>query len=684
MKRDNRRRRTWETVLLVMIFLLAAAAVVIGVGWFFLPWYNAQSTMPQDGVLYVDEQESGALVLSWPRAPQADCYCLEMLVPAASEEEEPEQVYQSIVNDTCCTIPVPMDPEQAWTIRVSSMVAYTTLLGETYRYGDEPLEATTNFLVPEITDLLWTPYSDDKSVVMDMETENCSYLRLYTLQEDEQLTEVLRSTQNKIKVQFSPDGQLPEIPFGGSVTLALDAVRENGKVIFRSYPFHSFTVDRDNLLDRNLDVQLQELADNMISLSWRETKGEYYEVQRMQPGDEQWQVMFTVPGDGERSHTSHHLDPCEEYLYRVVAVGGEVIPGSEFAAISDEFAIKTKESAIFATIWPTKDLQAYADPAKTAPVGTVVTGQAYTVLEEVDDMFAVRLDDRICYIESTFCLINLPEYMGDLCAYKITNSDESKFLMHEFKLDGLTGKVIRGYSDIKLEDGSYLVPLLYPTAQKLVTAAHIAEERGYRLKIYDAFRPNEATTLMYSAASKMLEKNLPEKTYTGTSVSKMQMPEVPEGEDHTSLTYADVMLGEYTLNYYVARGKSNHNLGIALDLTLEELDTGKEVRMQTSMHDLSQYSALNRNNRASNNLQKIMKEAGFGTLPSEWWHFNDNETKNAYSLEVVVKGLSAEGWVADDLGWRYRTAEGTYLTGVTETIGEESFTFDDQGYLMTN
>ncbi len=84
----------------------------------------------------------------------------------------------------------------------------------------------------------------------------------------------------------------------------------------------------------------------------------------------------------------------------------------------------------------------------------------------------------------------------------------------------------------------------------------------------------------------------------------------------------------------------------------------------------------------ANTFQSIMTGAGFGTLASEWWHFEDKTASSQYSAVALEDGVSAECWVKDDNGWRYRTAAGTYYTGSTFTIGETDYVFDEDGYLV--
>ena len=93
---------------------------------------------------------------------------------------------------------------------------------------------------------------------------------------------------------------------------------------------------------------------------------------------------------------------------------------------------------------------------------------------------------------------------------------------------------------------------------------------------------------------------------------------------------------------YVADPKegSRHNRGAAVDCTLVELKTGKELPMPTAHDDFTPRAASDfallppalLKNRTL--LQEAMKKQGFTPLPSEWWHF-DAPGWQAYPLEDV-------------------------------------------------
>jgi D-alanyl-D-alanine dipeptidase len=240
----------------------------------------------------------------------------------------------------------------------------------------------------------------------------------------------------------------------------------------------------------------------------------------------------------------------------------------------------------------------------------------------------------------------------------------------------VTGEVIVGYEQFWAED-EFLVPLLYPAALKLEQAAFAALDQGYQLKIYDSFRPKKATRALYDQTEELARVPIPQETYTGKVLE--DLPELAAGK---TLTYAELMtdMGRYSLSYFLAATGSRHNQGIAMDLTLVDLETGEELQMQTSMHDLSWYSEQARNNESAKALAQIMEGAGFAGIVSEWWHFQDDQAKEELSPEYLWSGVTPECWVADDNGWRYRRANGEYWTDCSEYIEGELYAFDQAGY----
>ena len=82
------------------------------------------------------------------------------------------------------------------------------------------------------------------------------------------------------------------------------------------------------------------------------------------------------------------------------------------------------------------------------------------------------------------------------------------------------------------------------------------------------------------------------------------------------------------------RTGSRHNRGSAVDLTLYDLKTGKELIMPTPFDEFSDragqnYQNLPDNIKANRKLLKdIMMNNGFTSYVSEWWHYNHIISKN--------------------------------------------------------
>lgn len=668
----------------ITIIIALAAALLLGivaVVYFgaVRPYIRAKSTMPEDGQLTLALQED-TLLLTWPGSEGSLEYRVEVF-----RTEGEELVFNCVTQENTCSLPNEIVGENC-TIRVNSVMHYKQFGLQRQRLGERALEATGLLTPPELMDPAWEADPDEKQVQVTYRLSENACCRLFHILNDGETEEVCDQSENSFSLQFGED-TLPIPDYDSPMEFALVPYRELPGMFFYGIA-RDMTLCRDDFLGRDLNLQYTDEGNNRFTLFWNETKGESYQVQQSDQ-DGNWTPLYQTEKTGERSYFTGHLAPYGQFCYRVVAIGGQVQEGSEFAAQSEPVTLETKESPIFCTIWPMQDMDAYKDATGEEVVGAVTGSKAYCVLEEREGRFAVRIGDGIGYIDSNYCLINLPEYIGELCLYDVTNSYASLYMVHEFEIPGVTDTVIRGYQNIELYDKTCLVPLLYPTARKLVKAGEAARDQGYRIKIYDSLRPQEATLDIYNRTEKILDDILPEAPFLkNVRIEDLNLPEPAEETDEegnvtqTPLTYRDVMVGKYSLNYFLAKGASRHNYGVAMDLTLADA-WGKDVKMQTSIHDLSHYSALENNNGAANKLAKIMKDAGFGGLVSEWWHFQDDEAWKDLSLPMIAKGLSGACWMKDENGWRYRREDGRYYCDCTVTVDGTSCTFDKDGYFQT-
>lgn len=135
------------------------------------------------------------------------------------------------------------------------------------------------------------------------------------------------------------------------------------------------------------------------------------------------------------------------------------------------------------------------------------------------------------------------------------------------------------------------------TYEKLVKANSILNDYGYKIVIFDAYRP---------------------------------------------IKYQEIMWNYYPDERFVTnpyKGNSIHCKASAVDITLADLN-GNLIKMPTEYDHFGKESYVcnlkKYNKEIYNNiklLQKVMILCGFKLFPTEWWHFNDTD-KYDYILEM--------------------------------------------------
>lgn len=650
----------WLLWSLLFIIIVGGVTAVVLLGYVG-PHRMAQNTM-EPGMLTLTAQPEG-IGLTWPRGVNCGGYEVRVL------DETGNALFDADVGgETSCVLPS-MDGKVTVQIRSYQFYQYLFPADQRIRPGEEALEVELDLTMPSVTDLVTHADPDGDTVQVDFTLGRNTTARLYhvTAQGEQILHRELN--QSSIVLKFGENGGFSMPEYGKSVDFLFEAYVRESDYIYYGLPKGSFSVIREDLLGTVLDLQCDDLGNNQFRLTWDETKGDGYEVEQFDPVLADWITLTSVDKDGERVFETGHLPRYSEIAFRVTARNADVEP--------EEVTVQTGASVVYATVWPIKNLDVYLQPKAGESFGLAKEGSMLCVLDVQGDWFYVRAGKVSGYIDSHYCLINLPEMLGDICLYDITNSHNSLYMVHEYELPTVTDTVIKGYENVEQKKGTYLVPLLYPVAKKLEKAAFSAMEQGYKLKIYDSYRPNEATLDIYDRAGTVMNEPIPEKPFTDKEVT--DLPQVAEGE---ALTYQMLMTdnGRYSLANFLAKGGSRHNQGLALDLTLTK--NGKDLEMQTSIHDLSWYSESKANNKNAKLLKSIMEGAGFGGLTSEWWHYQDNDAKKELEPPYMKKGVSAQGWMADDNGWRYRKADGSYYKDCEKTLDGVNYTFDEQGYVV--
>ena len=636
--------------------LLVALCVLLAVVNFRKPNQTAYT-----GTMTLTCHEDGQTVLSWPESASATEYQIQVL-------KNGEVLFEKLVESSLeCALPeLPLS--EKLTVRVSPA-------GKRVKF--DALEVTAVLAPPVVEAPVRTDDVENGTVKLQFDQPADSTIGLFwgkTPQEQELLK---NTTQGQATISFGENGDFAEPVYGEDIILTYVCSKTLAGMELRWQATEQIRVCREDFLGRELGLEMVDKGDNRFVLYWKETKGDHQLLQLWNEGTKAWDTVKEYSHRDMLIYDTGYLPKYVHYTYRVVGVGGQTLSGSEFSTQPETVEMTTGASALFATIWPIQNLEVYADAEGKTVVGSAPEGKAFTVKLIAGEMFQIRYEgEKLGYVDSNYCMINLPDYMADRCIYYITNSFESRYMIHNYGIPGITDEVTAGYEYVKQGKDEYLVPLLYPTAQKLEKAANAALEQGYKLKIYDAYRPHKTTRKLYDTASVLLDKLLPTLDY----YEKEGVNAQPGGGN---ITYAMLMTdnGRYNLSYFLAKDGSKHNLGVALDLTLVDLSTGMEIFAQTDIHDLSWYSEIGRNNDHAKFLASVMKPAGFGTLISEWWHFQDVESIDKLDLNnFLAVGVTAECWVADANGWRYRHADGSYKTSCTEAVDGITYRFDAQGY----
>ena len=144
--------------------------------------------------------------------------------------------------------------------------------------------------------------------------------------------------------------------------------------------------------------------------------------------------------------------------------------------------------------------------------------------------------------------------------------------------------------------------LTIEAARALKTVANKANVHGYRLKVFDAYRPVSAVKHFMLWGIEDLDQRM------------------------KPFFYPDIEKQDIFKQGYVA-SKSSHSRGSAIDLTLLDMKTGKELDMGSPFDFFSEVSHPDYrgitdeqyNNRQF--LADLMGSEGFEPINCEWWHF---------------------------------------------------------------
>ncbi|MCX7550616.1 M15 family metallopeptidase [Xanthomarina sp. F2636L] len=180
-----------------------------------------------------------------------------------------------------------------------------------------------------------------------------------------------------------------------------------------------------------------------------------------------------------------------------------------------------------------------------------------------------------------------------------------------YSTNNFVGDTIAGYHANKLI-------VTKPTAEALKKVQEELLLHNLCLKVYDAYRPQEAVNHFIKWARK-LDDTLMKQHF-----------------------YPDVKKRHLFKEGYIA-SKSGHSRGSTVDLTIIDADTHDPLDMGSPYDFFGEpswvaYQNLNEEQKANRQLlQRIMAKHGFRNYPKEWWHFtlrNEPFPKTYFSFPV--------------------------------------------------
>lgn len=142
------------------------------------------------------------------------------------------------------------------------------------------------------------------------------------------------------------------------------------------------------------------------------------------------------------------------------------------------------------------------------------------------------------------------------------------------------------------------------TAKMLIQAKNIFKKDGYKVKIWDAYRPMSAQKALYD-------------------VYPVDDFVAPPPDFSKPIVF-----------------RPSHMNGLSVDLTLLDQE-GNEIEMPTKFDDFSEMASLKCDKipetprKNAEYLKKVMESVGFKAYENEWWHFNDIKTKPTPYSDIV-------------------------------------------------
>jgi len=299
----------------------------------------------------------------------------------------------------------------------------------------------------------------------------------------------------------------------------------------------------------------------------------------------------------------------------------------------------TGYAAVFLPLYETKSEEANI-------ISRLRAGQAFTILNEENDWWFIRVNNIQGWVMSILCMINIPDIIPSII-HDNTNTYSSLFKSSGINIPNVTGRALyqsKGYN-ARLSKEEYIAPVYYRMAGKIYAAQRAALAEGNSLIIYEAFRPASAHNVVYDELLALSRTN--------------------------PVVYRGLNTPPYTFQWFLLPAPFNHQRGTAIDVSLAKILDSEirlsgnynytyitryvEYEMQCPMHELSIRAVVFKDMVSSISetawidtvfadsvtqgtvlMHKYLTRTGLTPLASEWWHFNDLENTSI----AIEKGIT--------------------------------------------
>jgi len=274
--------------------------------------------------------------------------------------------------------------------------------------------------------------------------------------------------------------------------------------------------------------------------------------------------------------------------------------------------------------------------AESSIITDFEAGQVFVIKSEQGNWWYVETNGGVTgWVEHIGCFINLPDVIPSI-VYNITNAYSALTRSSGHEIPGVTGQVLyeaMAYNP-RLSRDEFIVPTLYSTSKLLFKAQHLALEAGDTIILHEAYRAHVSQQRSVNLLKELMDTN-----------------------EEVRSAIED---GPWSLNWFIATSLSNHQRGVAFDVSLGKVLSyeivqfnelfyarvveHEEYPMPTVIHELSpmaialvepvssrspdawrEVPLADTMTPGSKLLLNYFDKAGFTPLASEWWHFNDLE-----------------------------------------------------------